>query len=117
VRRALPAVLCIPLRLRSVGTSLEGQTKPGPEVVISIVSRSSEIRQWARAMLIAVGLDPEALCDIDAASHAWQDRLSRGSFVVADMVVARELPDGCQAKVFRVIADSSIAELRHLCGL
>lgn len=117
VRRVLPAVLCIPLRLRSVGTSLEGQTKPGPEVVISIVSRSSEIRQWARAMLIAVGLDPEALCDIDAASHPWQDRLGRGAFVVADMVVARELPHGCQAKVFRVIADSSIAELRQLCGM
>jgi len=117
VRRALPAVLCIPLRLSSVGTSLEGQTKPGPEVVISIVSRSSEIRQWARAMLIAVGLDPESLCDIDAGRHAWQDRLGRGAFVVADVVVARELPDGCQPKVFRVIADSSLAELRQLCGM
>jgi hypothetical protein len=68
-------------------------------------------------MLIAVGLDPEALCDIDAVGHAWQDRLGRSAFVVADMVVARQLPDGCQAKVFRVIADSSIAELRQLCGV
>ena len=68
-------------------------------------------------MLIAVGLDPEALCDVDAGKHAWQDRLGRSAFVVADMVVARELPEGCQAKVFRVIADSSISELRQLCGL
>ena len=117
VRRGLPeAALCIPLRLRSVRTSLEAQTKPGPEVVISIVSRSPEIRQWARAMLIAVGLDPEALCEIDATSPAWQDRLGRSAFVVADVVAARDLPNGCLAKVFRVIADSSIAELKQLCG-
>lgn len=117
VRRGLPdVVLCIPLRLRSVRTSLEEQTRPSPDVVISIVSRSPEIRHWARAMLIAVGIDPEALCEIDATSRAWQDRIGRSAFVVADVVVARDLPSGCQAKVFRVIADSTIAELKQLCG-
>ena len=115
VRRSLPdAVLSIPLRLRSVRTALEGETRPGPDVVISIVSRSPEIRQWAHAMLIAVGLDPEALCDVDATVPAWQDRIGRGAFVVADVVVARELSQGCLTKVFRVIADSSIAELQQL---
>jgi hypothetical protein len=85
VRRSLPdAVLSLPLRIRSVRTSLEGETRPGPDVVISIVSRSPEIRQWAHAMLIAVGLDPEALCDVDATVPAWQDRIGRGAFVVAD---------------------------------
>ena len=67
-------------------------------------------------MLLAVGLDPEALCDIDAATRAWQDRIGRGAFVVADLVTARDMPSGCQAKVFRVIADSSIDELKQLCA-
>ncbi len=117
VRRALPdGALCIPLLLRSVRVALEGQAKPGPHVVVSIVSRSVEIRQAARAMLIAVGLDPEALREIDASEPDWLDRLGRGAFVVTDVVVARELPAGCLAKVFRVIADSSIDELRQLCG-
>jgi hypothetical protein len=117
VRRGLPeAVLCLPLRLRSVEMSLEGETKPGPEVVISIVSRSAEIRQWARAMLIAVGLHPDALCEIDTSSPAWQDRIGRAAFVVADVLAARDLPGDCQTKVFRVIADSSLAELKQLCG-
>jgi DNA-binding transcriptional regulator YhcF (GntR family) len=117
LRHGLPeSVLCISLRLRSVGTSLEAQTKPGPDVVISIVSRSPEIRQWARAMLLAVGLDPEALCDVDAATRAWQDRIGRSALVVADVVTARDLPSSCSAKVFRVIADSSIEELKQLCA-
>ena len=67
-------------------------------------------------MLIAVDLDPESLCEIDATSPAWQHRIVRGTFVVADLVASRELPAGCQAKVFRVIADSSIAELKQFCG-
>lgn len=97
-------------------TSLEGQTRPGPDVVVSIISRSPEIRHDARAILIAVGLDPEALSEIDTARPCWHVRIVRGTLVVTDVVVARELPTGCEAKVFRVIADSSLEELKQLCG-
>lgn len=116
IRRELPrGVLCIALRLRSVEKSLEGETRPDPRVMISIVSRSAEIRQVARAMLIAVGLAPEGLNEVDAASDGWRDRIGAGSFVVTDVIAARELPPHCLARVFRVIADASIEELRGLC--
>jgi GntR family transcriptional regulator len=117
IRRQLArGIPCITLRLRSVRVSIEGQTMPPPDTVITIVSRSTEIRLWSRAMLIAVGLHPDALSEVDASSHGWQDRLGHGTIVVADIVSARELPAGCQARVFRVIADSSIAELKQFCG-
>jgi DNA-binding transcriptional regulator YhcF (GntR family) len=117
LRHQLPrGVPCITLRLRSVLASLEGQQMPPPDTVISIVSRSVEIRLWSRAMLIAVGLHPDSLSEVDASSHGWQDRLGHGTLAVADMVTARELPAGCQARVFRVIADSTIAELKRFCG-
>jgi DNA-binding transcriptional regulator YhcF (GntR family) len=107
---------CIALRLRSVHASLEGQSMPPRDTIISIVSRSAEIRLWSRAMLIAVGLDPDSLSEIDASIPNWQDRLTTGAVIVADVVAARELPAGCQARVFRVIADSSIAELKQFCS-
>ena len=117
MRRALPeGVLLIPLRVRSARQSLEGQARPASGVVVSIVSRSTEIRYWARALLIAVGLASDSLCEIDAARPGWQDRISRGTLAITDVVTARELPAGCLAKVFRVIADSSIAELKQLCS-
>jgi GntR family transcriptional regulator len=117
IRRRLPrGVPCITLRLRSVRASIEGQSMPPRDMVLSIVSRSAEIRLWSRAMLIAVGLDPDSLSEIDAAIPGWQDRVGHGTLIVADMVAARELPDGRQARVFRVIADSSIAELKQYCG-
>jgi len=118
IRRQLPrGVPCIALRLRSVQASLEGQTKPSPDTVITIVSRSAEIRLWSRAMLIAVGLDPDSLSEIDATSNGWQDRLTRNALIVADAVAARDLPPGCAHRVFRVIADSSLAELKQFCGV
>jgi hypothetical protein len=117
VRQGLPrGVLCFPLRLRSVGGSLEGQTKPGADTVVSVVSRSAEIRSWARAMLIAVGLEPECLCEVDASSGGWRDRLGISGLAVTDVVSARELPAGCQTKVFRIISDSSISQLKQFCG-
>ena len=118
VRRNLPAdVLFLPLRVRSVPASLEGQSRPGPEIVISIVSRSEEIRHWARAVLIAVGIDPDAISEIDASTPDWKDRIAVRTFVVTDIVAARELPAGAQHKVFRIVADSSIAELKLLFGI
>lgn len=111
-QRGLP---CTALRLHSIRAALENQTKPPPNAVVAIVSRSAEIRLWARAMLIAVGLDPEAVVEIDASNSGWRSRLSRDAFVVSDVVMARDLPRDCPARIFRVIADASLVELGSLC--
>ena len=117
VRRVLPEnLLLIPLRVRSARESLERQSRPAPDVVISIVSRSLEIRQWVHALLIAVGLAPESLYEVDAAKAGWQERIGRGSLAVTDVVTSRELPAGCQVREYRVISDSSISELKQLCS-
>ena len=104
------------LRLRSVRGSLEAQTPPAANAIISIVSRSTEFRFWARAMLIAVGLDPECLCEVDANGPDWHERAGAGTLVVSDVVAAREAPAGCDVRVFRVIADSSVAEIQQIAG-
>jgi len=104
------------LRLRSVRGSLETQTRPAANAIVSIVSRSAEFRFWARAMLIAVGLDAECLCEVDANNPDWQERARAGALVVGDVVAAGAAPAGCEVRVFRVIADSSLAELRQMAG-
>jgi DNA-binding transcriptional regulator YhcF (GntR family) len=115
VGHAPRSCLALPLRLRSVGGSLEGQVKPGPTAVISIVSRSAIIRRAAQAMLIAVGLEADALTEVDPATAGWQQRIHLSGLIVSDVLSARELPPECPARVFRVIADSSIEELKRLC--
>lgn len=112
-RATTPAGL-LPLRLRSVRGSLEGQPRPGVNDVVSIVSRSTAIRHAARAMLIAVGLGPESLVEVDANHGGWQSRLGLSALVIADVLTGRDLPAGCPARVFRVISDSSLDELKRL---
>jgi hypothetical protein len=65
-------------------------------------------------MLIAVGVQPEALSMMDAAGTGWQDRIGRNMLVIADMVSARAVPSHCRVEVFRVISDSSLLQLREL---
>jgi DNA-binding transcriptional regulator YhcF (GntR family) len=118
VRKHVPkGVSFLTLRLRSVRGSLEKETRPAPNAIVSIVSRSPEFRQWARVMLIAVGLEPACLCDVNTAEDAWQERARVCTLAVADVVAARNLPPECVTRVFRVIADASVAEMKQYCGL
>jgi hypothetical protein len=117
VRERLPrGIPFMALRIRSVRGSLAENTRPSPNAIVSIVSASQDFRHWARAVLIAVGLDPECLCDVDTTVPDWRERANAGELVITDVVAARQLPVGCQAKVFRVIADSCLAEMKQLCA-
>ena len=117
VRRSLPAgTLFMPLRLRSVHGAMEGQTRPPREAVVSIASSSAEIRYWARAMLIAAGVHADSLQEVDAGEVGWQDRLKLSHVVITDVVAAPVLPSGCPARIFRVIADSSLKQLKEFLG-
>lgn len=118
VRRLLPdGTPFLMLRLRSVRGALEREKKPPSNAIISIVSSSPEFRQWAVSMLIAVGLEPACLCEVDTALDGWQKRAGAGALAVADIVAARHLPKSCDARVFRVISDASLAEMRQSCHL
>jgi DNA-binding transcriptional regulator YhcF (GntR family) len=117
VRRGLAAgTLFVPLRIRSVHGALEGHLKPPKAAVISIASRSAEIRFWGRAMLIAFGVDADSLQELDTSETGWAERLKFSTFVVTDVVTAAGLPSGCPARVFRVIADSSLTEVKEFLG-
>jgi DNA-binding transcriptional regulator YhcF (GntR family) len=115
VRKHLPAAAHLfLLRLRSVRVSLEGQVRPSAEAILTIVSRSSDFRQWARAILIAVGIEPDCLSEVDTALSGWQERASAGTLAITDVVAARLLPAGCPCRIFRIVSDASLAELASL---
>ena len=110
-----PNVPFITLRLRSVQEALRGQSRPARDTMIAVVSRSDEIRLGVRTMLIAAGIDPDSLNEVDAARADWLERLKSAALIITDKARAKELPPGCHAMVFHVIADSSVAQLRQLC--
>jgi GntR family transcriptional regulator len=117
VRRALPeGAAPLLLHTRSVPDSLQGQEKPPPEAVVSVVSRWPKFLEWARVVLVAAGLDADALNFRDAREEGWAAGLRSSAFVITDALTRQGLPDGCPARVFRIIADSSLEELRAYVG-
>ncbi len=112
-RAALPpGTPCVLVHARSVQGSMQGQELPPPDALVAVVSRWPGFLRWARTMLVAAGIDPEAVSARDARTRGWQRGLPSAAFVITDAVTAARLPQGCDARVFRIIADHSIAELR-----
>jgi hypothetical protein len=63
-------------------------------------------------VLVAAGLDPDALNFRDAREEGWDAGLRSSALVITDALTLQGLPAGCRARVFRVIADTSLEELR-----
>jgi hypothetical protein len=105
------------LRMRSVPEYLQGQTRPSPDALIGVASSSPEILRRVRTILAAAGLDPEALEFRDARETGWRRGLTACQYVITDVVTAPRLPKQCSPRVFRVISETSLAELGQFLAL
>jgi GntR family transcriptional regulator len=97
----------------SVAESMRGEKRPPADALVGIVSRWPEFLRWARTMLLAAGLDPDTLSVHDAKVRGWEKGLRSAAFVITDSLIAPQIPYGCPVKVFRVIADPSLKEVRE----
>jgi GntR family transcriptional regulator len=114
VRAVLPAeASCLLLRSRSVPGSMAGQERPSPDSLVTVVSRWPAFLKWAHTILVAASLDPDAMSLRDARGPDWQKGLASSALVITDAVTATQLPRGCRTHIFRIIADSSLDELRN----
>jgi hypothetical protein len=115
VRAALPpGTNCLLLHSRSVPASMQGKGLPPQDALVAVVSHWPEFLRWARTMLVAAGVDPAVLSFRDARTRGWQRGLRSSAFIITDALTATQLPRDCDVRVFRLIADSSLDELRDL---
>lgn len=110
--RVDPQTDVLVLHSASVVESMKGQTRPPADALVAIVSRWPEFLRWARTMLVAAGLDADALSFRDARERGWEKGLRSATFVITDSLMAPRIPAGCEVKVFRVLAQSSLCEIR-----
>lgn len=102
----------ITIRARSVPESLKGEKHPPPDALIAIVSRWPEFLRWSYMILVAAGLDADSLSFRDARENGWQKGLLSSTLVITDSLMARQLPRGLKTRVFRIVSDSSLDDLR-----
>ena len=111
--RIKPETDVLVLHSASIVESFRGETKPSPEALVAIVSRWPEFLRWSRTLLVAAGLDADALTFRDARERNWEKGLRSAAFVITDSLMAPRIPAQCQVKVFRVLAESSLKEIRE----
>lgn len=111
--RIKPETDVLVLHSASIVESFKGETKPSREALVAIVSRWPEFLRWARTLLVAAGLDADALSFRDARERNWEKGLRSAAFVITDSLMAPRMPAGCQVKVYRVLAESSLKEIRE----
>lgn len=107
-----PKMACMLIRTRSVTETLKEEQPPAPTELIAIVSRWPAFLQYARSVLAAVKVDPDSLSFRDAREPGWQKGLRMSSFVITEAATAPQIPPGIRLRIFPVIADGSLAELR-----
>ena len=114
LRATLPAdAECVALKVRSVPGSLAAWMPIPSDALIVVASRWQGFNQWARAVLLSAGVDPDALELRDARRPRWQHGLQHARIVIVDVVTARSVPSGCRTLAFPVVSDASLDELRR----
>ena len=112
-----PGADLIALRSRSVPASMHGERAPAADALIGVVSRWPEFLRRARTILVAAGLDPDTLSLRDAREPGWQKGLRSTAFVITDSKMASLIPAGCKVRVFPLISETSLGELREYVEL
>jgi hypothetical protein len=58
------------------------------------------------------GVSADALSFRDARERNWEKGLRSAAFVITDSLMAPRIPSGCEVKIFRVLSESSLREIR-----
>jgi len=108
-----PKMACLLIRTRSAPETLKDEVRPSESDLITVVSHWPDFLHYAHSVLAAVKIDPDTLSFRNTAEKGWERGLRASSFVITDAATAARMPSGVRVRVFRVIADSSLSELRH----
>lgn len=114
IRESLGPVSFRAIQLNSMQDMLAGRQRPGPAVLIAVVSRSESILRWASTLLSALGFSADAVLERNPQFAHWQDGLAACDIVATDVVSAAELPKGARPIIFKVVSDEFLADFREL---
>jgi GntR family transcriptional regulator len=97
------------LPVTSIPAALLGHGRPAPDTLIAIVSASPQILRRARTVLLAAGIESNALVECDARQPDWRARAMTSDLAIADILTAQTLSAHRNLRVLRVLAEDSLA--------
>ena len=109
-----PGAEVVTLQVRSVPRSLVEWLPAPVGSMVGVASRWQEFLKHAQTMLVAAGVENERVILRDAREKGWLRGMEQAVAVVCDVVTAEDLPRKIRAIPFRLLAESSITELRRV---
>lgn len=103
---------CVYLRGRSVASSLSAHTRPATDDLIGVASAWDGFLSMAKVILLAVNIEPGNLIVRSSSSDGWEKSVEQANMLICDSLTASRLPDSAKLKVFRLISDESVDEIR-----
>jgi DNA-binding transcriptional regulator YhcF (GntR family) len=97
------------LQVTSIPAALLGHGRPAPDTLIAIASASPEILRRARTVLLAAGIESNALVECDARQPDWRAGAMASDLTIADILTAQTLSAHRNLRVLRVLAEDSLA--------
>ena len=108
-----PERSCNFLKANSVPDSMAGRSRPNETELVAIVSGWGRFLALAKLFLLAAQLDPESIITRDTGDPGWRSGLHNVSLLICDSLAARQFNGDPRLRVFPLIADSSLDELRQ----
>jgi hypothetical protein len=105
---------CIYLSGRSAAETMSGQQRPSD--MITVVSGWDGFLTMARIMLLAAKIEPGNLIVRSTKEKGWKSAVKSAATIICDSLTARSLPRSANSRVFHVISDESITELKTAIG-
>jgi DNA-binding transcriptional regulator YhcF (GntR family) len=102
---------CVYLKGRSVSAAMSGESRPGANDLIAVVSGWDGFLTFARIMLLAAKIDPGNLIVRSTDEEDWKKAIKAASIVICDSLTAASLDGLKSVRSFQVVAEESIAEI------
>lgn len=103
---------CIYLKGRSVSAAMASESAPPADSMIAVVSAWDGFLALAKVMLLAVRIAPGNLIVRSTKDPDWRLAIGSASIVICDSLTAKGLTQNRDLKVFRLVANESLSELK-----
>ena len=109
-----PDKTCFYLKARSVPASMTGESRPPADDLIALVSGWDKFLIWAKTFLVAANVESDSIILRSTAENDWQKGLKNTAMIICDSLTAKTFPDNKRVRVFRIVSDDSLDELREI---
>ncbi len=109
-----PNKTCVYLQTTSVAESLTGHNRPDVSDLIAVASGWDRFLFLAKTMLLAAQIDAESLIVRSTNFPDWKNGLDGASIIICDSLVAEQLVVSPKIRVFNLISQLSLTELREM---